>query len=78
MEKAKKIFEGVIKPIIQLIIVFVPPLILTLLLTIWMLKIGLAEAILSFTMPISYTLPYYFIFLILWLIILIKLRKIKL
>jgi len=71
----KEIIEGLIKPIIQLLIIFVPPLILHLYTIMWTFQVGLAEAILTLFPIYLIFFPYFFLYLLIWIIMYAYIRK---
>jgi len=75
MPKMREIMEGVIKPIIQILIIFVPPLILHLYTIMWTFRVGLAEAILTLFPIYLIFFPYFFLYLAIWMIIYYYIRK---
>ena len=58
--------------IIKLIIVLVVPLITALPTIIWLFRVNLETAITSLTSLISFSLPIYFIYLLIWIAVLSK------
>ena len=75
MPKMKAIFDGLIKPIIQLMIIFVPPLILHLYTIMWTYQVDLAIAILTLFPIYLIFFPYYFLYLLIWIIMYAYVRK---
>ena len=67
--KMKAIFDGLIKPIIQLMIIFVPPFILHLYTLMSLFQAGLIEAIFSLFPLGAIFAPYFYIYLIIWVAI---------
>ena len=66
MSKTKAIIEGLIKPIIQLLTIFVPPFILHLYTLMSICGAGLAEAIFTLFPLAAIFAPYFYIYLIIW------------
>jgi len=66
-----------ITSIIKLLIVFVPPLILHLYTIMWTFQVDLAIAILTLFPIYLIFFPYYFLYLLIWVIILAKTKIFK-
>ena len=72
MPKIKEIMKETIIPIIKLLIILIPPLIPHLYLVMWAYQVSLAEALFTLFPIWSIFFPYYYVFLLIWIIILAK------
>jgi len=76
-EKLKEVVKETIIPIIKILIVFIPPLILHLYTIMWTFQVDLATAILTLFPIYLIFFPYFFLYLLIWIIILAKTKIFK-